>query len=141
MFWNKKKEQKEKFKSLELAICTLLIHAAKADGEFEDQEKKLIRKFLVELDIKDENYLDELIDFCIKKEEQSIEILNMTKEIKKLKYEERLYIIELVVKIIYSDQQLCHFEDRLLRKISGLIYIEDQDLGIIKKKIKNDVHR
>ena len=101
MFWNKKKEQQEKFKSLEIAICTLLIHAAKADGKFEDQEKKLIRKFLIELEIKDENYLNELINFCIKKEEQSIEILNMTKEIKKLKYEERLYIIELIVKIIY----------------------------------------
>ena len=65
MFWNKKREQQEKFKSLEMAICTLLIHAAKADGKFEDQEKKLIRKFLIELEIKDENYLYELINFCI----------------------------------------------------------------------------
>ena len=53
MFWNKKKEQQEKFKSLEMAICTLLIHAAKLMVNLKIK-KKLIRKFLIELEIKDE---------------------------------------------------------------------------------------
>ena len=64
----------------------------------------------------------------------------MTKEIKKLDYIYRLEIIEKLLKIIYSDQKLCEFEDRLLRKVAGLIYIKDQDLGAIRNKIKNDIH-
>ena len=64
----------------------------------------------------------------------------MTKEIKKLDYIYRLEIIENLLKIIYSDQKLCQFEDRLLRKVAGLIYIKDQDLGSIRKKVKNDIH-
>ena len=60
----------------------------------------------------------------------------MTKEIKKLQYEQRLEIIEMMLKVIYSDRQLCEFEDRLVRKVAGLIYIENKDLGEIKLKIK-----
>jgi len=41
-----------------------------------------------------------------------------------------------MLKVIYSDNQLCEFEDRLVRKVAGLIYIENKDLGEIKLKIK-----
>ena len=64
----------------------------------------------------------------------------MTKEIKAFEYNKRLEIIEMLIKLIYSDERLCHYEDRLLRKVAGLIYIEDKDLGIIKRKIKDDLH-
>ena len=64
----------------------------------------------------------------------------MTKEIKKLDYEDRLEIVEMMLKIIYSDQHLCNYEDRLIRKVSGLIYIESKDLGEIRLKVKNDLH-
>ena len=70
------------------------------------------------------------------KERDSVEILNMTKEIKKLQYEQRLEIVEMMLKVIYSDNQLCQFEDRLVRKVAGLIYIENKDLGEIKLKFK-----
>ena len=64
----------------------------------------------------------------------------MTKEIKKLDYQHRLEIVEMMLKIIYSDQHLCNYEDRLIRKVSGLIYIENNDLGKIKLKVKNDLY-
>ena len=60
----------------------------------------------------------------------------ISKEIKKLQYEQRLEIVEMMLKVIYSDSQLCEFEDRLVRKVAGLIYIENKDLGEIKLKIK-----
>ena len=64
----------------------------------------------------------------------------MTKEIKKLDYQERLEIVEMMLKIIYSDRHLCDYEDRLIRKVSGLIYIESKDLSEIKLKVKNDLY-
>ena len=136
MFWNKEKDQKQNFKDIEIATCMLLIHAARTDNQLDHKEIRIIKESLFELGLKDKNYIDKLYNYSEKKEKDSIEILNMTKEIKKLQYEQRLEIIEMMLKVIYSDSQLCEFEDRLVRKVAGLIYIENKDLGGIKLKIK-----
>ena len=138
-FKTQKKKEKDKFKSIDIAVCSLLIHTAKTDEKFEKQEKKLIEEYLLTLG-KNKEYINELFQYCEIKEENSVEILEMTKEIKKLNYQDRLEIVETMLKIIYSDQHLCNYEDRLIRKVSGLIYIESKDLGKIKIKIKNDLH-
>jgi len=136
MFWNKEKQQNEEFKDIEIAVCMLLIHAAKTDNHFDEIEKRIIKESLFELGLKDKEYIDRLYNYSENKEKDSVEILNMTKEIKKLKYEHRLEIIEMMLKVIYSDDELCQFEDRLVRKVAGLIYIENKDLGEIKLKVK-----
>ena len=138
-FKTQKKKEKDKFKSIDIAVCSLLIHTAKTDEKFEKQEKKLIEEYLLTLG-KNKEYINELFQYCEIKEENSVEILQMTKEIKKLNYQDKLEIVETMLKIIYSDQHLCNYEDRLIRKVSGLIYIESKDLGKIKIKIKNDLH-
>ncbi len=139
MFFNKQKEEKVEFKSIDIAICTLLIHTAKTDEKFDKQEKKLIEEYLLTLG-KNKKYIDQLFRYCEIKESDSVEILEMTKEVKKLNYQDRLEIVEMMLKIIYSDQHLCNYEDRLIRKVSGLIYIESKDLGAIKLKVKSDLH-
>lgn len=139
MFFNKNKEKKNDLSDIDIAICMLLIHAARTDERYEIQEKKIIKSYFTKFK-KDDLYIKNLIEYCEIKEKDSVEILNMTKEIKKLKYENRLEIIEIIFKIIYSDLQLCQYEDRLVRKIAGLIYIESKDLGEIKIKIKNDLY-
>ena len=139
MFFKTQKEEKDKFKSIDIAICSLLIHTAKTDDKFDNQEKKLIEEYLLKLGNKKE-YINQLFQYCEIKEKNSVEILEMTKEIKKLDYQDRLEIVEMMLKIIYSDQHLCNYEDRLIRKVSGLIYIESKDLGEIRLKVKNDLH-
>ena len=136
MFWNKNKQQNDEFKDIEIAVCMLLIHAAKTDNHFDEKEKRIIKESLFELGLKDKEYIDRLYNYSENKEKDSVEILNMTKEIKKLKYEHRLEIVEMMLKVIYSDNELCQFEDRLIRKVAGLIYIENKDLGEIKSKVK-----
>ena len=139
MFFKKQKENKIKFKSIDIAICSLLIHTAKTDEKFDKQEKKLIEEYLLKLG-KNKEYINQLFEYCEIKGKNSVEILHMTKEIKKLNYQNRLEIVEMMIKIIYSDQHLCNYEDRLIRKVSGLIYIESKDLGEIKLKVKNDLY-
>ena len=136
MFWNKNKQQNDEFKDIEIAVCMLLIHAAKTDNHFDEKEKRIIKESLFELGLKDKEYIDRLYNYSENKEKDSVEILNMTKEIKKLKYEHRLEIVEMMLKVIYTDNELCQFEDRLIRKVAGLIYIENKDLGEIKSKVK-----
>ena len=135
----KKQNKKNDFDNVDIAICMLLIHAARVDEIYEDQEKKLIKEYFLKIG-KEQEYIIELIKYCEIKEKDSVEIINMTKEIKKLDYKNRLEIIEIMCKIIYSDRQLCNFEDRLIRKVSGLIYLENRDVGEIKLKVKNDIY-
>ena len=135
----KKQNKKNDFDNIDIAICMLLIHAARVDEIYEDQEKKLIKEYFLKIG-KEQEYIIELIKYCEIKEKDSVEIINMTKEIKKLDYKKRLEIIEIMCKIIYSDRQLCNFEDRLIRKVSGLIYVENRDVAEIKLKVKNDIY-
>ena len=139
MFFKKEKKEKSNFQSIDIAICTLLIHAAKTDQKYDDKEKILIEEYLLSLG-KNKKYINQLFQYCEIKEKNSVEILELTKEIKKLDYKVRLEIVEMMLKIIYSDRYLCHYEDRLIRKVSGLIYIESKDLGEIKLKVKDDLH-
>ena len=139
MFFKTQKKNEVDFHNIDIAICTLLIHTAKTDEKFDIQEKKLIEEYLLTLG-KNKEYINQLFKYCEIKEKKSVEILEMTKEIKKLGYQNRLEIVEMMLKIIYSDQHLCNYEDRLIRKVSGLIYIESKDLGEIKLKVKNDLY-
>ena len=80
---------------------------------------------------------EELMKLAEKKEEQSNQIVEFTKEIKKYSMESRLKIIEIVWKIVYSDGTSDSYESNLIRRICGLLYVSDKDSGIIKTKVKN----
>ena len=135
-FFKKKTDALKNFKKIELAVCSLLIHAAKLDGCYEDIEKITIKKCLKKLGLKEDKYIEALFNESEKLEQDSIQILEMTKEIKKLNYENRLEIIEMLLTTIYSDKNIHHYENNLVRRVAGLIYIEDFHVGEIKRKFK-----
>ena len=118
-------------------IAALLVHAAKIDENYTDQEKTIIKKALVELSKVDLNKADKLLRDAEKKEEESNQIIEFTKEIKKYSMEFKLKIVEIIWKIVYSDGASDDYESNLIRRICGLLYISDKDNGIIKAKIKN----
>jgi len=135
----KKIFKKEKEKSLDnknVLIAALLIHAAKIDENYTDIEKKIIKRALVDLNNININQAEELIKYAEKKEEESNQIIEFTREIKKYSMESRLRIIEIIWKIVYSDGISDNYESNLIRRICGLLYISDKDSGIIKTKVK-----
>ena len=91
---------------------------------------------LKELGIKDQEYIDAPLIKSEELEKDSIQILEMTKEIKKLDYDKRLEIIEMLLKTIYSDENTHHYEDNLVRRVAGLVYVEDVHIGELKQKFK-----
>ena len=80
---------------------------------------------------------EKLLKLSEKKEEESNQIVEFTREIKKYQMEFRLKIIEIIWKIVYSDGTSDNYESNLIRRICGLLYISDKDNGIIKMKVKN----
>ncbi len=118
-------------------IIALLIHAAKIDENYTEDEKKIIKKTIMELNKISSNQADELLKLAEKKEEESNQIVEFTKEIKKYSMEFKLKIIEIIWKIVYSDGTSDNYESNLIRRICGLLYISDKDNGIIKTNVKN----
>ena len=118
-------------------VAALLIHAAKIDENYTDVEKRVIKKALIDLYNINSNQAEELIILAEKKEEEQNQIVEFTKEIKKYSMEFRLKIIEIIWKIVYSDDISDNYKSNLIRRICGLLYISDKDNGIIKIKVQN----
>ena len=135
----KKMFKKEKITQVynNVLIAALLIHAAKIDENYSEIEKKIIKNSLINLLNINSNEAEKLIIEAEMKEEESNQIVEFTKEVKKYSMESRLKIIEVIWKIVYSDGTSDSYESNLIRRICGLLYVSDKDNGIIKTKVKN----
>ena len=132
-----KKEKKENSNDKSILIIALLVHAAKIDENYTEIEKKIIIKAIIQLYNTNFNESEKLLKLAEKKEEESNQIVEFTREIKKYSMESRLKIIEVIWKIVYSDGTNDSYESNLIRRICGLLYISDKDNGIIKTKVQN----
>ena len=131
---NKKKD--ENYLSL-ISVAALLIHSAKIDENFTGKERAIIKKALIEMGA-DENNLDEILKDAETKEKDSNQILEFTKEVKNKSIEEKKIVIEALWAIIYSDKNADMYEANLMRRLSGLLYIDAKIVGDIKEKIKTN---
>ena len=116
-------------------IAALLVHAAKIDEQYSDQEKLLIKEFIKSY-LKDVNN-DEILDKAEKIEQNSNQLLNFTNIIKKNSIEVKSDIIEHLWKMIISDNKVDQYESNLMRRICGLIYFPDKMSAEIKMKLLN----
>ncbi len=136
MFFFKKKEAKEE-KSYLSDIAALLIHVAKIDEDFTNKEEEIIKKSLLELGANEEN-IELLIEESKKIEQESNQILNFTKQIKKMDETKKNKIVETLWRVIFSNKYEDMYESNLMRRLSGLLYIDDKIMGNIKEKIKKE---
>ena len=132
-----KKRENESSNNKNVLIIALLIHAAKIDENYTENEKKIIKKVIIDLNKINSDQAEELLKLAEKKERESNQIIEFTREIKKYSMEFRLKIIEIIWKIVYSDDVSDNYESNLIRRICGLLYISDKDNGIIRAKVKN----
>ena len=131
----KKKKTEEKNNLSLVTVASLLIHSAKIDENFTDKEKKIIQEVLIEMgaDIKN---ISKIMEEAENKEKDSNQMLDFTKEIKNIDKEEKKIIIEALWNIIYSDKNADMYETNLMRRLSGLLYLDSKVVGDIKEKVK-----
>jgi uncharacterized tellurite resistance protein B-like protein len=121
-----------------IKVCALLIHAAKIDENYTVAEEEIIKKTLLKFDANEEN-LAQIIEKAKKIEEDSIQILEFTKEVKNLSELDKIKIIEALWSIIYSNEEADIYETNLMRRLAALLYIDNKTMGDIKEKIKNKI--
>ena len=117
-----------------MAVACLLIHSAKIDENYTDKEKKIIKDAVVEMGA-NAHEIDEIIQDAEQKEKDSNQILDFTREIKNIDETDKKIIIEALWDIIYSDEDADMYETNLMRRISGLLYLDPKIVGDIKVKV------
>jgi|TARA_Y100000389_G_C16955936_1_gene268737 uncharacterized tellurite resistance protein B-like protein len=131
-----KKNDKKTETNFLIKVCALLIHAAKIDENFTKNEEEIIKKTLLEIGSSKKN-LTEIINEAKIIEENSNQILDFTREVKGLSENDKIKIVEALWTIIYSNKDADIYETSLMRRLAGLLYIDNKTMGDIKEKIKN----
>ena len=133
--FKKENTEKESNHPSIMAVACLLIHSAKIDENYTDKEKKIIKDAILEMGGEAET-IDKIIEDAEEKEKDSNQILDFTREIKNINEEDKKIIIEALWDIIYSDEDADMYETNLMRRLSGLLYLNPKIVGDIKEKIR-----
>ena len=136
LFTKEKETEKDDSHLSLISIAALLIHSAKIDQNFTEKEKKIIKNALIEMGAP-EDTLDEIINEAERKEKDANQILEFTREVKNKSFEEKKIVIEALWNIIYSDEQADMYETNLMRRLSGLLYLDPKIVGDVKEKVRS----
>ncbi|OUW11409.1 MAG: Tellurite resistance protein TerB [Candidatus Pelagibacter sp. TMED166] len=134
----KKKEDLKKDDNSLLKVASLLIHVAKVDEEYTSKEKEIIKQAIIELGVEKE-VINQFITRAEELETNSNQILDFTKEIKMFDNNFKVKIIEVLWKIIFSNNEEDMYESNLMRRLSGLMYLDKKLVADIKDKIKKNL--
>ena len=117
-----------------IEVACLLIHASKIDQNYTEKEKEIVKKTLLNLDTSP-NEIKKIIKEAEKIESDSNQILDFTKNLKNVDEEMKLIIVESLWEIIYSDNKSDMYEANLMRRLTGLLYLDPKKVGEIKERI------
>ena len=118
-------------------IACLLIHAAKIDENYTSEEREIIKKTVQKL-YPDLDNLDDVVSKAEQKENDSNHIQEFTRDVKSLSMENKIIIVETLWRIILSDGKSDIYENNLMRRLAGLLYLDDKIMGETKIKVLNN---
>ena len=118
-------------------VACLLIHAAKIDENYTSEEREIIMKTVKKL-YPNLNNLDDIVSKAEQKENDSNHIHEFTRDVKSLSTENKIIIVETLWRIILSDGKSDVYENNLMRRLAGLLYLDDKIVGETKIKLLND---
>ena len=118
-------------------VACLLIHAAKIDENYTSEEREIIKKTVKKLYPNLSN-LDDIVAKAEQKENDSNHIHEFTRDVKSLSTENKVIIVETLWRIILSDGKSDVYENNLMRRLAGLLYLDDKVVGETKMKLLND---
>ena len=119
-----------------VGVSSLLVHAAKIDENYTHKEREIIRKAIIELGA-DDKMIDNILIEAEEIEKKSNQILDFTKEVKNMNEDSKTKIIEVLWNLIYSDNNPDMYENSLMRRLTGLLYLNPKTVGELKNKVIN----
>ena len=137
--FNKDKNKNQDNDKLSVKLAALLIHVARIDENYSSKEKDIIKKTLIELG--EEENIEKVFNQAEEVEKNSNQILDFTREIKNKDEAFKIIIVEALWKIIFSDGTSDMYESNLMRRLTGLLYLDNKIVGDIKNKVKNKINK
>ena len=136
---NKKSVTKDKDDLLS-KTASLLVHAAKIDENYTEKEKKIIKETLIKLGA-EKSSIDQIMSHAEVADENANHILDFTKKIKNSNNDFKIQIIKALWNIIYSNKEEDMYEPNLMRRLAGLLYLDNKVMANIKKKVKQELNK
>ncbi len=122
----------------QLAATALLIEAARADEDYDSTERERVVAILGRRFSMAEAEVTELLVLAESRQEDSVNLHGFTRQVKDgWSEEERVGLIELLWEIAYVDGKIHAYEDHLIRRVAGLIYVTDRERGDARKRVAN----
>ena len=111
-------------------MIELFVEAASVDDGIDEEEGHIIAHIMAEhFDIAEAD-IASMFDNAVKAAEERIQMHGLAKNLRDMTdYEERVAMMELIWMVVLADNHLDHMEASLMRRLAGLLYVEDVDSG------------
>ena len=121
---------------LELALTALLIEAAYSDDHFDEAERAVIARLVEHRFNLSPPEARRLLAASEAAATESAELFHFTRIInERLSAEARVELVEMLWEVAYADRVLNEYEDSLLRRVGGLIYVPDRERGTARQRV------
>jgi len=122
---------------IRIATCALLLEMSNIDGEFSELERENIISILKrDFDLSDE-YAAALLEVSKEELKGSVDLWQFTNLINQnYSLEEKIWLIETVWDIVYTDGKLDKHEDYLVHKLAELLHLTHKQLIEAKLRVK-----
>ena len=121
---------------LKLALTALLVEAAHSHDHFDEKERIVVAQLLERHFHLSQNDARALLAAGEREAAQSAELFHLTRIInERLSFDQRIELIEMLWEVAYADGVLDEYEDSLLRRVGGLIYVPDRDRGMARQRV------
>lgn len=129
-------EQPPKAPDPRLAVATLLVEAANGSDHFADHERATIRQLLGERFGLEPGECADLLARAEERQRDLVQLQPYTHAIfEQMTPAERAVVIEMLWEVVYADGVLEPEEDALIRKVAGLIYVDDHTRAEARRRV------
>jgi uncharacterized tellurite resistance protein B-like protein len=121
---------------LPLAAAALMVEAAMLEGGMTPAERRRIAALLSRRFALDSMETAALIEEAEDEAERSSQLFEFTRKINEsFDHAQRIELIEMLWDVAYADDALHHMEANLMRRVAGLLHVEDRDSGAARKRV------
>lgn len=119
-------------------VAALLVEAAMADGDIDENESAHIRHILVMQLDQSADDAEAMLNEAVASHDERIEIHSLTRHIRDdTDAADRLVILEMVWMVVLADGNLDVHESQLMRRLAGLLFVDDVESGLAAQRARN----
>ena len=140
LFQNNISHQKPSEQDLKLAAATLMFELIRSDGHIDSTELTAMKSILQDEFGLNSNEVEQLLSLAETSAEDAISLQGFTRQIcDNWNNDKRMKLLEYLWILAMADDQIDQHERHLVRKLAGLLYLNDKEIIIAKENAKNQL--